>query len=906
MTERPSSLIAASLSPFYARTMASLALKGSKGQHSLQRLDALVRQPVQRSTIEACFEALSGEPGISLRLRRLRELVLLALIERDVNGIASLQEVCEAMTDLAELACQQALASVRNELIERHGAVRDRDGQLQDLLVVAMGKAGGRELNVSSDLDLVFVFRDQGISDGAGSEASRLDASQWMIKAARRLLQILSDPSEGGFVFRVDTRLRPNGDSGPLVASLPMLETYFYSQGREWERFAWLKARVIASTGLQADGVGPDERTLDQIVTPFVFRRYLDFEAVGAMRDLHALIRTEVHRKDSRAQGSFDVKLGRGGIREIEFIAQLFQIIRAGRDLGLRSKSTLTTLEGLGQRGHLASDQVVALKQGYSFLRRVEHALQYREDEQTHRLPSSPEARAPVARMLGMNQAEFESTLQHTTSMVQTVFDGLLQAPQYPVSSPASESASRASTDAVVLPPEAASRLQGLRESGRVRSAKADSQQAIERIIRAAAGSAQVHSNPATLVRLMDLLETVSGRGAYLALLAQYPNALSRVLRMLGKASWAAWYLQRHPVVLDELLDGQLLEPVEFSRWQAELALQVRTTRLRDGSPDLERQMDVVREAHHAQVFRLLAQDLEGRLSVESLSDALSALADAVLQVSLDAVWSQLRLKFRESPQFAVIAYGKLGGKELGYASDLDLVFLFDDEDDRAAQAYAQLAQRLSGWLSTTTAAGSLFEIDLRLRPNGNAGLLVSSVKAFARYQRESAWVWEHQALTRARFCAGDPQVGRQFEALRHEIIAQPRDHASLRNEVQTMRKKMHDGHPNRTELFDIKHDEGGMVDVEFAVQYLVLAHAHRVVALKENLGNIALLNIAAAEGLLRPEIAKGAADAYRELRRLQHACRLNGDAFARLAPERCETLRQAVRALTQAWTISG
>jgi glutamate-ammonia-ligase adenylyltransferase len=397
---------------------------------------------------------------------------------------------------------------------------------------------------------------------------------------------------------------------------------------------------------------------------------------------------------------------------------------------------------------------------------------------------------------------------------------------------------------------------------------------------------------------LIDLLETVAGRPAYLALLVQFPGAYRQLLDMLGKARWAAEYLTRHPVVLDELLDGQILEATDYNAWERDLRRTLTQATLSGGEPDVERQMDLLREAHHAQVFRLLTQDLAGTLTVEHLSDHLSELADRVLSITLDHAWQQVRHRHCEVPRFAVIAYGKLGGKELGYASDLDLVFLYEDDDPQAQPAYSQLAQRLSAWLSTRTAAGLLFEIDLRLRPNGNAGLLVSSLAAFEGYQRESAWVWEHQALTRARFAAGDVELGARFEQLRRDLLALPRETEALGAEVRAMRTKMMDGHPNRSERFDVKHDPGGMVDIEFLVQFLVLAHSHTHPELLDNKGNIALLDRAAQAGLIAPQSSIACAQAYRDYRGLQHLLRLNDARYARVDPDSVQAQRTAVREL--------
>lgn len=916
MTER---FEARDCSAWFGRTLDALSRRRPQ---IAALLPGLVSRPVDADAVAGCWARVrslsmppgppgdaagrTADPGAALRLTR--QLLVLALAERDVRQQAPLQEVCGAMSTWARLSVDVALRHAAAELAAVHGRPLDTEGRPQDLLVVGMGKLGGDELNVSSDVDLVFVCRDGGETEGGSGP--RLSAGEFVHRAARRLCGLLADTTEDGFVFRVDTRLRPDGDAGPLVVTLPMLEQYFFDQGREWERFAWLKARVIADSGLAgADARRDDEAQLLEVVSPFVFRRYLDFAAFGALRDVHAQIRAEADRRsvrhDSRDGGGIDVKLGRGGIREVEFSTQLFQIVRGGREPQLRDPRTLATLVTLAQRRLLEPAVAVRLSQAYVLLRRIEHALQYQEDAQTHRLPDDPAFRARIAGMLGMAPPAFDTALAEAREHVEQVFDALL-------AEPAPDAAPAAGTNDAgwTLDDAGRARVTALREGRRYRTARADTQRRIdallERALREGPGDGEIATAPqvadaAWIGRLADLLETVAGRPAYLALLDQHPGAYRRLLRILGQAKWAADYLIHHPVVLDELLDGQVLEPADLADWERHLRISLATTG-RDGEPDVERQMDLLREGHHAQVFRLLAQDLAGRLTVERLSDHLSELADRVLWMVLDCAWRQVRQRHRDHPAFAVIAYGKLGGKELGYASDLDLVFVFDDDDERAPAVYAQFAQRIAAWLSTRTAAGLLFEIDLRLRPNGSAGLLVSSLRGFEGYQRESAWVWEHQALTRARFAAGDVALGVRFEALRREILAAPREPDALAAEVRAMRRKMLDGHPNRSALFDLKHDPGGMVDVEFVVQFLVLAHSARHPELLDNAGNIALLARAARAGLIDAADADAAARAYREFRRLQHGLRLNDARYARVDPASVAPLRDAVRRL---WTAT-
>jgi glutamate-ammonia-ligase adenylyltransferase len=410
------------------------------------------------------------------------------------------------------------------------------------------------------------------------------------------------------------------------------------------------------------------------------------------------------------------------------------------------------------------------------------------------------------------------------------------------------------------------------------------------------------------LARLLDFLEAICRRSSYLALLDESQQALERVAAMLAESQWAAQFLTRNPLLLDELLDPRIFETeADGATFERELRARLAQT----GHADTERQMDVLREAHHAQIFRLLGRDLDGHLSVEALADRLSDVADRLIKVTLEICWdlvrSQLDPTLPAAPRFAVIAYGKLGGKELGYASDLDLVFLFDDDHPRAAEAYSRLGQRLITWLTSTTTAGALFDVDLRLRPYGDSGLLVSHIDAFREYQTQHAWVWEHQALTRARYAAGDPGLARQFESIRCEILVRPRDAAALAAEIRAMREKIHAGHPNRSGEFDLKHDTGGMIDIEFAVQFLVLAHAHLHPELTANIGNIALLGVAARLGLIDAGLALEVQGTYREYRRRQHLLRLDGAPFARVAADALLQERASVNRLWQTvFEISG
>jgi glutamate-ammonia-ligase adenylyltransferase len=829
------------------------------------------------------------EAALGTALRRLRQRVMLRLAVRDLANLASLDEVMATTSDLAETAIAAA-QDFHTAALEARFGIPKADGQRQELIVIGMGKLGGRELNVSSDVDLVFAYPGEGDVEGERP----LSNHEFFTRLGRKIIGSLNEITADGQVFRVDMRLRPWGDPGPLVCSFDALEQYFVTHGRAWERYAWIKARAL--TGGQA-------KALDDVVRPFVFRKYLDFASIGAVRSLHAQIRSEAARRDL----ANNVKLGPGGIREIEFIAQTLQLIRGGRDVPLRARPTLSVLRTIGARELLPEAAIDELSEAYGFLRRVEHRLQWLDDAQTHVLPTSAEDRQLVAESMSCaDWSRFQSVLDAHRAAVTRHFESIFaehdedsaSTPLWQGSLESGAAASELTTRGFEAPDDAMRRLAAFRSGSRYQQLPEESKQRLDKLVPRFIDEAAKTADPGTtLARCLEFIESVSRRAAYLALLQEHPQALERVAAMLASSSWAASYLTRHPIVLDELLDARLL----FA--EPDLAAFSRSMRaaMAEHEDDPETQMNLMREVHHGEIFRLLAQDLAGELTVERLADYLSLAADIVLATTIDVAWKRVNNRHRDTPWFAIVGYGKFGGKELGYASDLDLVFLYDDPDEAAPETYTRLGQRINTWLTMTTPAGTLFETDLRLRPNGDSGLLVSSLDAFRRYQRESAWVWEHQALTRARFCAGDAEIGALFEEERKRILTAKRDPAKLAEEVLAMRRRMHEGHPNRSELFDVKHDRGGMIDIEFVVQFLVLAHSHRHAELVANLGNIALLSIMAGLGLVPVALAEQVRIAYRDYRRLQHRLRLNGARYARIPHAEVAPHVEATRALWQA-----
>jgi glutamate-ammonia-ligase adenylyltransferase len=862
----------------------------------LQADPQLVREadclrPFDEAEMRAALAETPVEDEAAMRraLRRLRRRVMLRLIARDLSGLAGLDEVMATSTALAEVSLSTALSVIGAALARDHGQPRgEESGKIQQLHVVGMGKLGGRELNVSSDVDLVFVYPEEGETDGARP----LSNHEYFARLARRLIGALNEVTEDGFVFRVDMRLRPYGDGGPLVSSFEMLENYFVTQGREWERYAWIKARVLT---------GDRGRELAEIARPFVFRRHLDYSAFASLRELHRQIRREVERRDLRD----NIKLGHGGIREIEFIAQVFQLIRGGHDPQLRKQATLAVLPLLAERNLLPAEAVEELTRAYVFLRNLEHRLQYLDDQQTHMLPTDGADRLAVARSMGYaDETALLAALDHHRRCVarhfEAIFSGTSPEPHahatlWQGADDAEGCVARLAALGFRHPEELQRQLSAMRSGPRYRAMAATGQSRLDRLVPHAIEAATRCADPdATLVRLLELLDSISRRESYLALLEEYPQALARLAEMMSASPWVAQYLTQHPILLDELLDARTLYAAPD--WPA-LARSLRAL-LDEASGDAERQLDILRHFKHAQTLRLIAQDLAGTLPLETLSDHLSDLAGVILEEVLRLAWRGVKTRHRDEPRFAIIGYGKLGGKELGYASDLDLVFLYDDDADEAPENYARLAQRINHWLTSMTPAGVLYDIDLRLRPDGAGGLLVSPLASFREYQEKHAWTWEHQALTRARFVAGDRLIGTQFEALRVAVLRQPRDPAKLRRDIVEMRRKIYEAHPNPTALFDLKHDRGGIIDVEFIVQYLVLAFAHAHAELTGNIGNLALLKLAGRLGLVPQEQALAVHEAYREFRRRQHMLRLAGEKYARVAPAQVARHSQAVRDL--------
>ncbi|WP_036302676.1 bifunctional [glutamate--ammonia ligase]-adenylyl-L-tyrosine phosphorylase/[glutamate--ammonia-ligase] adenylyltransferase [Methylotenera sp. L2L1] len=877
-------LHAVTCSPFVERLFRKDALL-------LQDLLQNLHQAYLLSDMQNFLAAQHVVDEISLKraLRLLRSRVMARMIVRDLNGLTNLQEIMLTTSMLAECVINTAIEYLHQWLVTVYGQPVDMHGKAQQLIVIGMGKLGGGELNVSSDIDLIFAYESEGATQGA----KPISNQDFFSRLAKKLIAAIDETTENGFVFRVDMRLRPFGSEGAIVCNLDALEDYYQNNGREWERYAWIKGREV--TGGDA---------VSRLLKPFVFRKYLDFGAFASMRDLKIQIQRDVNSK-----GMHDnIKLGRGGIREIEFIAQVFQLIRGGQDVSLQIKPTLSVLNLLKNKGLLPEKTVTELSEAYVFLRNLEHRLMYVDDVQTQELPKSDEAKARIAKAMNYpNWSAFIHQLDAYRAQVQQHFDATFDDAGSEDTLDAEKSiwnASVSEADAIsqlenigfTEAHETYRRLSVLHQSSRYKQLPELSRQRFDAVMPHVISQAgKMQNADITLTRVMDLLESICRRASYLALLAEHPQAMQLLVNLCSSSPWLTNYLISHPILLDELLDVRTLHAApDFSAMREELL-----ARLAEFTGDVERQMDVMRHFKHAYIFRFAVQDINGELPLETISDYLSALADLILSVALDIIWPNVRGRHLDVPNFAVIGYGKLGGKELGYASDLDIIFLYDDESPEASEVYARFAQRINNWFNSLTSAGLLYETDLQLRPDGNSGLLVSRVDAFRDYQLNKAWIWEHQALTRARFVAGDSKIGQAFDEIKTEVMTQARDAEILKTEVLAMRERMRKAQHVHEGMFDLKHGVGGIIDVEFLVQYLVLLYAPSYPELTVNIGNIGLLKRMATLKIIDAELAESVADAYRQYRHMQHMLKLQGATQLNI---KAEEIAQEITKVTALW----
>ncbi|MFZ1575411.1 MAG: bifunctional [glutamate--ammonia ligase]-adenylyl-L-tyrosine phosphorylase/[glutamate--ammonia-ligase] adenylyltransferase [Chromatiaceae bacterium] len=833
------------------------------------------------------------DQGLQRRLRLFRRREMLRLIWRDLGGAAALEETLEDLSELADVCVNQALdwtqAWTRAEL----GTPRNAQGEEQRLLVIGMGKLGARELNMSSDIDLILAYPETGQVDGPRP----LTNEQFFIRLGQRLVRALDALTVDGFVFRVDTRLRPFGDAGPLAMSFTAMEYYYQDQAREWERYAMVKARVVAGPRDQAE-------QLAALLRPFVYRRYLDFGAIESIRDMKAMIAKELQRKGM----ADNIKLGPGGIREIEFIGQTFQLVRGGRDPQLQIRPIRPVLRLLGERGLLPADAVQQLDEAYVFLRRVENRLQAWKDQQTYRLPEDDLGRWRLARSLGFGGwADFLAALDEHRHQVQGQFDSLFAAPRAEQAhqEPAFTALWRGRLEAAqaeellgqagfAAPHSARLSLESFRETVHRKDLGSRGRERLGQLMPLAlpmiAGS---QAPDLALERVLRVLEAVARRTAYLAMLVERPIILSQLVRLTGMSPWIGQQIVRQPLLLDELIDTRrLYSPLRRVELEAELDALLDPL----DPEDLEQQMERLRQFTQGNRLRVAAADLTGAIPLMVVSDYLTDIAEASLERIVSLTYRHL-VQRHGAPAgvgaggtgFLVVGYGKLGGIELGYGSDLDLVFLHGSDSVNAMttgpkvlandQFYARLGQRAIHMMTTQTPSGQLYEVDMRLRPDGNKGLLVRSLASFAHYQGQEAWTWEHQALVRARSLAGDRGLYDRFARIRRDILCMERDPDRLRQEVREMRAKM------RASLdksgggrFDLKQGQGGIADIEFMVQYSILRWASHYPELADWSDNIRLLESLGRLDLLPGRAATALTAAYKDLRAAYHRSALQDE----------------------------
>lgn len=850
----------------------------------------------------------SAEAAAMAELRRVRQVEMARIAWRDLTGSADVEQSLADLSLLADYAIRAAVDFAVAALGPRYGGAVLPDGAPAPLLVLGMGKLGGCELNFSSDIDLVLLY-----PDGTRMEQAEVDVEveDYFRRLAQLIVRLLDERTQDGFVFRVDTRLRPFGSSGPLVVSISALEAYLISHGRDWERYAYIKARLITGQAFEAELFG-------EILRPFVYRRYLDYGVFDALRQMKALISKEVARRDMVD----NIKLGPGGIREIEFIAQAQQIVRGGRDPRLQERSLLGVLPLLAETGQLDASAARQLGDAYRFLRRVENALQAIGDQQTHDLPTGSLDQARLAYALGADSwQDLSARLREQRGAVEARFVELAVREQGGVAvadaTVSWEAAWEAGDFDEVLEEydltdsaEIAAMLAGLRQSAGYGRMDEPSRQRLAAVVsRIPAMLADAVSPAMTFKRVLPVLQAVGRRSAYLALLNEKPVALERLLTVARLSEFLVRQVVDHPMLLDELLDARIFE-VPPSR--AELAQMLEHAMRGAALDDIEARLDHVRHFQRAAIFRIAVADRIGNLPLMKVSDRLTDTAELVLDFALDTARRELVQKYgkpmcgsagaRREAGFIIVAYGKLGGLELGYGSDLDVVFLHnstgsDQETDGSTAVdngrfFMRLAQRLIHYLTIQTGSGKLYEIDTRLRPSGASGLLVSSMDAFHRYQREQAWVWEHQALLRSRSVAGPQRVRDAFEVERREVLMHHVDRAKLKHEVKRMRARM------RAELsgseageFDLKQDPGGLADIEFLVDYWVLASAEYYPELVEFPDNIRQLEALERTGLVPADRCRRLIDIYIRIRERLHELALGDQrrvvAEAELAAER-------------------
>lgn len=835
----------------------------------------------------------ADEAGVMKGLRRLRELLMLRWIWQDALGVIPLEQLTGELSSFADNCLIFVKEYAWEQLVARYGRPTyiDEKGQLQydDMAIFAMGKLGAQELNLSSDIDLIFVHRARGETDGDKSKGTKcIDNKRFMIRLGQSIIKILDTCTAEGFVFRVDMRLRPWGEGSDLAIHQSALEKYFSAHGRAWERFAWLKARIIN----EVDQDFADD--LEDIVRPFVFRYYVDYSAFAALREMKSLIQNQVAQREDLD----NIKLGAGGIRDIEFVVQAFQLIYGGRHPQLEVKSCLKAMQALNEFDFIDDKTYEQLEEAYRFLRRVEHGIQAIHDQQTQRLPNSAEYQNNLAVTLGFEDwPSFLQRLDEHRQNVNVPFDRMVTERQIPKDVTVTSDTEVESLDSV-LNEENKAKLEQFWNSKMVANLSEEARGRLDDAYPVLVHALLEHEKTQGLAnvafpRLLDLIEAICRRSIYLVMLAENPNATVNLIPMLSASPWIAGELTRYPVLLDSFLQQRYRHLPD----KEELADILRQSLLRVEPDDEEMLLNVLRLFKNTQVLAVAASDVLAERPIMKVSDSLTDIAEVVLEFTLERAFSELvkRHGYPINQQgesvneahngFAIIGYGKLGGIEMSYTSDLDLVFIHQINEQAMTTGAkpvsgmkftARLAQKLMTYLNTQTRDGRAYEIDMRLRPSGNAGMMVVSSRSFERYQLEKAWVWEHQALVRARAICGDKRVMSAFNHTRKQVLSRKRDIEDLKQNVIEMRSKMKDHLGSNQQAqqegkFHLKQDAGGIVDIEFMAQYAVLAHAHDHSELTKWSDNVRIFESLAEAGVWEAETCEGLTRAYLLLRAAMH-----------------------------------
>ena len=816
--------------------------------------------------LEEALGNTDTEQALDAALRRFRQREMVRIAWRDLSGAGTLEDTMGDVSDLADACIDAVLTRHHGWLERRFGSPRDEDGGAVRLVVLGLGKLGGRELNFSSDIDLIYAFESNGETDGGRSVTNQ----EFFIRLGRKIMGSLGRVDAGGFVFRTDLRLRPNGDSGPLVLSFPAMEHYYQTHGRDWERYALIKARVVA-------GDRERGRILLEMLRPFVYRKYLDFSAFDAIREMRVLI-------DRQLQGggnTENIKLGRGGIREIEFLVQKYQLIRGGREFRLQTQSLYRAMEALVELEVLDDSARDRLKQAYRFLRNLEHRLQMVADRQTQKLPDQPLEQARIAHGMGYaGWPELLAALEAERDVVHEFFGEALESPEGPEGDTLmprlaalwqgqldADAAREVLDDAGYTDHADVPDLLGRFRGGSLyRAFSSVERDRLDRLMPIALREAGRHPDPVRAVSgIMTVVGTIGRRSVYLSLLIENPLALQQLLQLCAASAWISRHIGQYPVVLDELLQP-IEKTVDFDRVHMQADLD---RRLQVEAGDEEAEMNALREFHHCQVLRVAAADVSGELDEADVGHALTLLAEMLLEQVLGEALARVEKQHGPPPgKVAIIAYGKFAAGEMGYHSDLDIVVFFRPDGDAsrsdAEYFFSLVGRRLIHLLGTRTYAGALYKLDMRLRPSGRSGPLVTSMKAFHDYQHRDAWTWEHQALVRARVVAGDPDLIEDFETVRREVLGMKRDGEALRTEIIDMRQRMvKDNCRSDADNYDIKLDYGGIVDIEFLLQYLVLLHGAEHPVLLGPRNTLALIWSLAAEGILDADHAERLGEIY-------------------------------------------